>query len=152
MASHPGPSIAERSLSLPAPSVQTATSRPRVLVISSDVEMAQLLQDILVDDYDVIAQPHPTTITAIDGEEPDVVIIGTLDGGLQPEEIVALAARHLRLRHVPMIVMSFGSDLLEGARRVSGDSSVRLVSLPFDADTVLSVVNSVMAPARALHR
>jgi hypothetical protein len=150
--SNPSPSITERSLSLPAASTQTATLRPRVVVISSGVEMTQLLQDILVDDYDVISQPHPTTITAIDAKDPHVVIVGTLDGGLKPEEIVALAAGHMRLRHVPLIVMSFGSNLLEGARRLSWHPGVRLVSLPFDADTVLSVVNSVMAPARASHR
>jgi hypothetical protein len=152
LASHPSPAFTERSLPFPAPHSQVVTSRPRVVVVSSGVDMAHLLEDLLSDDYDVLAQPHPTTITAIDGDEPDVVIVGTLDGGLTPEEIVALAARHLRLRHVPIIVMTFGPDLLEGARRLSRDSRVRLVSLPFDADTVRSVVNSVMAPGRPLHR
>jgi hypothetical protein len=113
--------------------------------------MTELLNDILIDHYDVIPQAHPTTITAIDSDQPDVVIVGTSDGGLAPDEIVALAASHMRLRQVPFVVMSFGPNLLERARRLSGHPAVRLVSLPFDADTVRSVVNSVMAPVPSSH-
>jgi hypothetical protein len=151
MATHPGPSLADRAQPVPGAGRRAGISRPRVVVVCSGVEMTELLNDILIDHYDVIPQAHPTTITAIDSDQPDVVIVGTSDGGLAPDEIVALAASHMRLRQVPFIVMSFGPNLLERARRLSGHPAVRLVSLPFDADTVRSVVNSVMAPVPSSH-
>jgi hypothetical protein len=139
--------ITDRRLPVSARIPEPATARPRLVVVSCDAEMAQLLQDIM-EAYDVTGLPHPVSMTAIDAEDPDVLLVGTSEGGLTPDQIVALAAAHMRLRQVPILVMSAEPDLLEDARRMSRFPGVRLVSLPFDLETISSVLHSVVRPAR----
>jgi hypothetical protein len=140
--------ITERPLPTPAHIPELGTSRPRLVVVSCDPEMRQLLQDI-AEGYDVTGLSHPVSMTAIDVEEPEVILVGTSEGGLTPDQIVALAASHIRLRQVPIVVMTAEPDLLADARRMSRFPGVRLVSLPFELDTILSVLQSVVRPAAA---
>jgi hypothetical protein len=126
-----------------------------MVAVSCDAEMVELLREIFGDDYEVTAPPHPASITAIDAGDPDVLLIGTSDGGLTPGEIVVLAAAHMRLREVPMIVLTPDPDVLQDAGRMSLFPRVSFVALPFDLDTIRSVLHSIARAAvvsRSTHR
>lgn len=116
--------------------------RLRLVVLERDTEMLALLTDILAGDYEIAAPPDPISITAVDMQEPDVLLVGTVEG-LTPVEIVALASRHMGLRRVPIILLSADGDVLADASRLTRYRSVTVVSLPFDVDTIRAVVDSV---------
>jgi len=135
--------------SLPTPRLSSQVARPRVVVVSCDGEMSQLLRDILGDDYDVTAVAEPTSMVGIDAADPDVLLVGlSIGGGLTSDEIVALAARHMRLRTVPVVLLSTDPNLLQHAGRLSHSAGVTLLSLPFDLETVLSAFGAAVQRAQ----
>jgi hypothetical protein len=122
------------------------------VLVSCDGELAELLRDILTETYEVAALPHPATIGDIDAADPDVVLVGLSDGGLRPDELVALAARHMRLHAVPFVLMAPDPDLLEHAGRLSQFPGASVLGLPFDLDTIQSVVHSVVPAGQDFRR
>src|SRR5688500_9984335 len=68
--------------SRPSPFIQRHISKPRLVVLACDPGMVEVLSDVLADDYDVSAPRHPATMGTIAAEEPDAVLVGTLEGGL----------------------------------------------------------------------
>jgi hypothetical protein len=111
--------------------------------------MCQLLLDILAGDYDVTALVRSARVADIDAVAPDLLLVGPSEGGgLKSDELVALAARHVRLRAVPVVVLSADPELLQHAGRLSHFAGVSLVSLPFDVDTLRSAVSSVSGVGR----
>lgn len=132
----------------PAPLHRPQPSRtpPRLLVIEHDPEMHALLRDILADDYVITEPPAPVSIAAIDAEDPDVMLMGIDDGaspsGLTSDEIAALASRHMRLYHVPIVILTADAAVL--GPRLTNLNGVTVVSLPFDLDTIRCVLRSVV--------
>ena len=110
--------------------------------------MIAVLRDVFADDYEVVTPAHPATIVAIDAEEPDVLLVGTLGGGLTPDELVTLTTRHMRLSAVQIVLLSAEPNVLANAGRLKQHSGVTVLSLPTDLETILCVVDTV---ARAGH-
>lgn len=125
--------------------VQAAT-RPRLVVLEDDPDIVALFGDIAADEYDLVALPRETHVPAIDAQEPDVLLIGTVtsdsSSALTPQELAGLAARHMRLHRVPIVILTADAELL-GDRRLAELSAATLVSLPFDIKTMLCVLKSV---------
>ena len=144
MATNIGVAPSRRPLTAPTHGTPPLNARPRLVVVSSDTEIVQLLRETLAHSYEIAALTQPASITAIDSRDPDVVLIGTREGGLTADEIVALASRHMRLRSVPIVVMSGDPDLLHDAGRMSTFPGVSFVLLPFDVETIRSVIDSVV--------
>jgi hypothetical protein len=111
--------------------------------------MVDLLRDVLMDSYDVGTPQPPASVAAIDAFAPDVVIVGTADDGRTQHELIADAAGHVRLHDVPFVLMSADPNLLDHAGRLSMFPHVRLVSLPFDLDTIRSVTDAAARASRA---
>jgi DNA-binding response OmpR family regulator len=139
-----GTALSQRPLPPPTHRATRDRTRPRLVVVSSDTETVQLLRDTLADSYEISALTQPPSITAIDASDPDVVIVGMRRGGLTADQIVALASRHMRLRSVPIVVMSGDPNLLHDAGRLSSFPGVSFVLLPFDVETIRSVIDSVV--------
>src|SRR5688500_12682987 len=133
--------------SRPTPLIERRISKPRLVVLACDPDMVEVLGDVLADDYEVSAPPHPASIGAISAEEPDAVLIGTLAGGLTPDELVALMASHMLLHGVPVVVMSAQPDVLGHAGRMPHLAGVTLLSLPVDVETVRLVVEAAIRKA-----
>jgi hypothetical protein len=138
-----------------APLLSTSTrtkhrmSRPRLVVLACEPDMIDVLREVLANDYEISAPPHPAGIGAIDAEEPHAVLVGTLDGGLTPDELVALTRSHMRLHDVPIVVMSAQPDVLGHAGRMPHLAGVTLLSLPVDVETIRLVVEAALRdPAR----
>ena len=144
MATNIGGAPSRGPLTAPTHGTAPLNAWPRLVVVSSDTEIVQLLRDTLADTYEISALTQPPSITAIDSRDPDVVIVGMCRGGLTADEIVALASRHMRLRSVPIVVMSGDPDLLQDAGRMSTFPGVSFVLLPFDVETIQSVIDSVV--------
>jgi DNA-binding NtrC family response regulator len=144
LATNIGVAPSPRPLTAPTRGTPRLNARPRLVVVSSDAEIVQLLRDTLANRYEISALTEPPSITAIDSRNPDVVIVGVRRGGLTADEIVAMASRHMRLRSVPIVVMSGDPNLLHDAGRLSSFPGVSFVLLPFDVETIRSVVDSAV--------
>lgn len=122
-------------------------ARPRLTVVEHDADMLALLRQLLGEDFEIAVPKAPLTVSAIDAERPDVVLIGTVERGgttaVTPEEIVGLAARHRGLRRVRTVLLSADPTVLGRAAQLAGLSGVTVVAMPFDADTIRSVMRSV---------
>jgi hypothetical protein len=136
-----------------AMSVVPRRATPRVVVIEHDPEMRSLLCDILAGDYEAVVPGTPITIADIDDQEPDVILVGTVDGAtssLTPDQIAGLAKRHMRLHRVPTVLLS----ARPGAVSVGHDATVRpevtVIPLPTDMATILAVLASVTDRRTAL--
>lgn len=141
----------ERTRTLPDADRTSTAGRQRIVVVDDEPELVQLFVDIFSDDYEVIAAPTPVAIAGIDALDPEVMLIGTVAPGslaaLTADEIVALARRHMRLRHVPIIVLSANPHVFREAQRLAGVTGVTVVSLPFDLATIQYVLSSVRRQA-----
>lgn len=129
-----------RGMTTPVAAAELAATPPRVVVLERDIEMVTLLREIVGADYQVVAPAGPPSIVAIDAEDPDIMVIGGLDPGLTADDIIALAARHMRLHDVPIILLSADADVLTDAGRLTQHPSVTVLSLPFDVDSVRGVL------------
>lgn len=142
----------------PPNSARRGTSRsrrPRVVLMDADREFAELLVEIFEDDYEVVTRPRPTTLAEIDVNGADVVIIGTVDpqsrAAVARDEIVARIRRHVGERTVPIVILSCGPNVLGEAEGLAGIGGVTVVMLPFDLDTIESVLESVAPRAKRLN-
>lgn len=133
--------------SRPTPLIERRISKPRLVVLACDPDMVEVLSDVLADDYDVTAPRHPATMGTIAAEEPDAVLVGTLEGGLTAQELVTLMTRHMRLHGVPVVLMSAQPDLLGHAGSTPHLAGVTLLSLPVDVETVRLVVEAAIREA-----
>ncbi len=128
------------------PSPDRALSRPRLVMLEDDTDLATLLRDVAGDDYDLVPVRRDATIAAIDAMEPDVILVGAWAGesstALAPTDIASLAARHMRLHRVPIVVLTADVRLL-GGNRLAELGGATLMSLPVDLETFRSVLTSV---------
>lgn len=120
--------------------------RARVVLLERDPEMVSLMRDILKECCEVVVPASPASIGDIDRANPDVVVIGTAaasPGELSTEQIVILARRHMGQR-VPIVVLSAEPNVLAGAGSLMHLGGVTVISMPFDAETVWRVLDSIV--------
>jgi hypothetical protein len=125
--------------------------RPRVVLLERDPEMVSLMRDIMSECCDVIVPSSPANIVDIDRQDPDLILIGTpaaSPGELSTEQVVVLARRHMRLRGAPIVVLSAEPNVLASAGSLTHLGGVTVISMPFDAETVWRVLDSILVEVR----
>jgi hypothetical protein len=131
---------------LPFGAAMRVRQLPRLVTVDEDASTLQLLLDVAGADFEVTSLISPVTMPEIAAAEPDLILIGGMgcDGGagLTTEEIVTLAARHMTLRAVPIVLMTSDPVMAQG-ERLRAHPSITLVSVPFDAQTIRAVLASV---------
>lgn len=139
----------------PVPGSDERAGRARISVVDDDGEMRSLIAEIFSEAYEV-AESSPDSMTSIADQEPDLIIVGLLDQSrrelLSGWEIVALARRHRRLSHVPIVMLSTDMTLMTDRDRLATYSGLHVAAVPFELDDVRAIVGSVARQVRSRPR
>jgi DNA-binding response OmpR family regulator len=126
----------------------TPSPRPRITVVNDNPDFLELMSAILDEDagYEVaVYDGETTTLDAIAGSEPDLLIIDLLLGGVSGWELVVLARADQRLSDVPVIVCSADvAELRERTAELERIGDIHVLEKPFSIEEVTDLVASLV--------
>lgn len=107
---------------------------PTILVVDDDRSMLRILQLIFERaHYQVyMAQDSAEALDIIYREYPDVVLIDDMMPDMTGSQVCFQVKHDPRVRHIPMIIHSAGSDVLDAdlMREIKADAALRKPSHP----------------------
>jgi CheY-like chemotaxis protein len=118
-------------------------------VISDDATLCAAMHDALADSHDVTLVPPTTPMTRLASMRPDMLAVGPVAPSMSGHpgvvwDIVARARQHPELRAVPILVLTADLDgALATSGLLSAHQQVHVIGLPFDLDTLTSVLASM---------
>jgi DNA-binding response OmpR family regulator len=125
----------------------------RIAIVDDDADFLEYMADALSDmGYEVLTSSDSLTApTFLREKQPDVAIldvrIGTSEGGW---EICSFLQRHPATHHIPIIICSAATDVLQERKEWLRDHEIAVLEKPFDIDVMYAVVQSALAHGRAL--
>jgi CheY-like chemotaxis protein len=117
--------------------------RPNILVFNHSSNLLLLYSYVLKQyGYHVtVYQQELTTITEIEAAHPDLLILGNIRNSSDRElQLVYKIKAHPDLKHIPVIICSTSVEILTGDPTLHHQTSVFLVSKPFDLPTFLTAI------------
>ena len=124
-------------------------------VISDDSLLCSVMGDALAESHQVRRAPRGASMSRLADTQPDVLVVGPIASAssastLTAWQIVALVRAHRELRRVPIVVLASDlSAVMADPGVLSAHDGVHALGIPFDLDTLTSVLASVQRAVQA---
>ena len=120
-----------------------------ILVVDDELTVRSLLRDVLeLEGYLVrTAEDGPTALLDMHTRRPDLVILDVMMPRMSGIEVLTEIRQDLELEHLPVLMLTAaGDDETTWAGWQAGASTY--LDKPFDHDTLLAWIDTLLAPAR----
>lgn len=121
----------------------TATSAPRVIVVTADAAQADRFSNALLDNYEVVRCADPlASLQQLFRYEPDILIVNPAIPQLSGWGLVQMIRRNPKLRRLPILLIEDEQDALD-RRLVNSITKLPLIDGRAGGSIVLEAVNAV---------
>ena len=127
-------------------------ARPRILIVDDDIDVAQYIRSLFVDDYDVLNRYSAEDALAdIEQTAPDIVLSDIIMGAMSGYELCRRLKADLATSHIPVVLITAKSNIDE---QVSGLrlGAVAYVTKPFDPAYLRALVEAQLNNVRTLRQ
>ena len=126
--------------------------RPRILVVDDDVDVAQYVRSLFVQDYEVLNRySAESALTDMGAICPDIVLSDVVMGGMSGYEFCRTMKSDLMYSHIPFVLITAKSEIHE---RIDGLrlGAVAYVTKPFDPRYLQALVASQLDNVLSLRK
>jgi CheY-like chemotaxis protein len=107
----------------------------KILAADDDEEILDVLSIILGSEgYDVTTLVNADEVMAISGDLPDLILLDIWMSGVDGRQICGLLKSRRDTRHIPVILVSANSDIIDIAKDAGADD---FICKPFDMHELL---------------
>ena len=124
----------------------------RILVFNHSPNILRLFNEVLTKKgFEVIARlEEVTTISQVEGIDPDIIILGYLRGLPDGESDIVLELQaHPTLGKIPLIIATTSVLQMQQQTPIGAIQGISYLDKPFDIDALMRVVNEAVAMSGA---
>ena len=122
--------------------MQGTDTRPRIVVLEDDHDVAQLVREILDDSgFDTMTADHKTPADVVVRHRPRLLLMDLVLGDRHGRDVLA-GLHRVGLANVPLILLS-GKEQLEREMRSLGAAAA--LAKPFDIDELIGTCRGLVA-------
>lgn len=131
--------------------VNRAGGKPKILVIDDDIDVAQYIRSLFINDY-VVVNKYNAMSALLDLEEinPDIILTDiVMEEDMSGLELCDKIKQNVMLSHIPVIIITAKSTTSEQIKGLH-TGAVAYVTKPFDPDYLRALVQSQLNNIHAL--
>lgn len=127
---------------LPASSFDPSKKKPLVLAVDDDIDIANYIQLILSEHYDVVSAFNAeAALQKIQEAEPDIIISDVMMPGMDGNELCKAIKNNLQMSHIPVILVTAKTTVDSQVEGLEAGADA-YVTKPFEPKYLLALIKS----------
>lgn len=146
------PSLLSPSSALSVQRNGTALKRTKVLIVDDDIDVAQYIRSLFIDDFDVENRySAEAALQDMEQIQPDIIVSDIIMGEMSGYDFCHALKGNLMYSHIPIILVTAKSNMDE---QITGlqQGAVAYVTKPFDPAYLRAIVQSQLAGVKSLRK
>lgn len=133
--------------------VNRASGKPKILIIDDDIDVAQYIRSLLIDDYVVVNKYSARAALAeLEDINPDIILTDiVMEEDMSGLELCSKIKQNVMLSHIPIIIITAKSNTCEQIKGL-GTGAVAYVTKPFDPNYLKALVHSQLSNMQSLRK
>lgn len=132
--------------------VNRASGKPKILIIDDDIDVAQYIRSLLIDDYVVVNKYSARAALAeLEDINPDIILTDiVMEEDMSGLELCSKIKQNV-ISHIPIIIITAKSNTCEQIKGL-GTGAVAYVTKPFDPNYLKALVHSQLSNMQSLRK